>query len=187
MAGGDRIASLGKRIRIWCPYIKRKLGAPLEEEAEGKLVLRGETPKGGMDQGPSSTTRKGLRYRLSVYLGIGLCMILPTVVLGRHDLVPIFVGLYLPGAILTEFGTVRIISRHGGVENARRRGFRERLVVYSVMTLCWIPVLALVGWFESIPIIIGVNLPLMVLFDLLFIYRIFSRPPRNSSGTRPSP
>ena len=119
--------------------------------------------------------RRGLRYRTSIYLGVGLCMFLPAILVDRHDLVLLLAGLYLPGVIVEEFGMVPIISRHGGVENARRKGFRERLVVYLAMTASWILAALLLGRHGLILVIIGLLLPLLVMFDLMFIYRIFSK------------
>ena len=127
--------------------------------------------------------RKGLRYRLSVYLSISLLAIVVAVVVGRHELVPLFVGMYLPVAVLTEVGMVRIISHHGGVENARRKGFRGRIAVYLLEVACWVAVAYLVGWRRFVPIILAVLLPSMILFDLLFIYRILSWGRRDASGT----
>jgi hypothetical protein len=127
--------------------------------------------------------RKGLRYRLTVYLGVGSCILIPAFLLVRHDLALLLVGLYLPAVFIEEFGMVPIISRHGGVENARRKGFKERLIVNLVMAVCWILVALLLGWYGFILVIIGLVIPLLVMFDLLFIYRIFSKP-RNSP--RPS-
>ena len=131
--------------------------------------------------------RKGLRYRLSVYLSISLLAIVVAVVVGRHELVPLFVGMYLPVAVLTEVGMVRIISRHGGVENARRKGFRGRIVVYLLEVVCWVAVASLIGWRRFVPIILAVLLPSMIIFDLLFIYRILSWGRRDASGTGASP
>jgi len=39
---------------------------------------------------------KGLRYRVSVYLVVSLCMILPAVVVRRYDMASLFAGMYLP-------------------------------------------------------------------------------------------
>ncbi len=116
-----------------------------------------------------------MRYRLSVYLSISLLTIVAAAVAGRYDLIPLFIGMYLPVAILTEVGMVRIISRHGGVENARRRGFPGRIAVYLLEAACWVVVALLLGRTELISIILGLLLPLLVVFDLLFIYRVLSR------------
>lgn len=126
---------------------------------------------------------RGLRYRVSVYLGVGLCMSIPAILVDGYDLVLLLVGLYLPAVVLEEFGMVPIISRHGGVENARRKGFRERLVVYLMMTGSWILVALLLSRHGSILVMIGLLLPLLVVFDLLFIYRVFSKP---CNSPRPS-
>ncbi len=115
---------------------------------------------------------KGLRYRLGVYLIVTLCMILPMIAVAAYDYLPLVIGMYLPVVILTELGTVRIISRHGGVETARRSGFRERLVMNVVLVLCWILVAFLVGWHGFIIVIICGLLPLLIFFDLVLIYRI---------------
>jgi hypothetical protein len=127
--------------------------------------------------------RKGLRYRLSVYLSISLLYIVGAAAAGRYDLIPLFIGMYLPVAVLTEVGLVRIISRHGGVENARRKGFRGRIAVYLLEVGCWVAVASLMGWRRFVPIILAVLFPSMILFDLLFIYRVLSGDRRSLPGT----
>lgn len=131
--------------------------------------------------------RKGLRYRLSVYLSISLLCIVGAAVAGRYDLIPLFIGMYLPVAVLTEVGLVRIVSRHGGVENARRKGLRARIAVYLLEVVCWVAVASLMGWRRFVPIILAVLFPSMMVFDLLFIYRILSWGRRDASGTGASP
>ena len=128
--------------------------------------------------------RKGLSYRLKVYLVVSLCMVLTNILISGYDMIPLLVGMYIPVIILTEFGLVRIIARHGGVEKARRTGFRERLVVNLVLILSWISVAIILGRYRFIPIIIGLLFPFLIVFDLLLIYRIFSK---QQSSPGPSP